>query len=116
MEAVRVQRREELNALYDDDSRSALRRSRHAKAGMGASPHAFSVDGYGFDRWRTLFTDRQLLTLATLVRECRGLAEDLPDYPEPWREALIAYSGCILSKFADYSSAICSWHNSAGKS
>ena len=84
------------------------------KAGAGAS-RAFSVDGYGFDRWRTLFTDRQLLALGTFVAEIRGLAEELRDYPEAWREALIAYAGCVLSKFADYSSATCSWHNSGEK-
>ena len=32
------------------------------KAGSGAS-RAFSVDGYGFDTWRKLFTNRQLLAL-----------------------------------------------------
>ena len=84
------------------------------KAGMGAS-RAFSVDGYGFDRWRTLFMDRQLLALGTFVAEIRGLTKELRDYPEPLHEALIAYSGCVLSKFADYSSAVCSWHNSGEK-
>ena len=108
LEAVRVNAAE-LNALYDDIPFGAPEEPT-PKAGMGAS-RAFSVDGYGFDRWRTLFTDRQWLTLGTLVRECRRLAEDLPDYPEPWREALIAYSSCILDKLADYSSAICSWVN-----
>ena len=36
------------------------------KAGLGAS-RAFSVDGYGFDRWQKLFTPRQLLALGTFV-------------------------------------------------
>ena len=78
------------------------------KAGVGAS-RAFSVDGYGFDTWRKLFTSRQLLALGTFVREIRSLALD--DYPEYWREATVACSSCVLSKLADYSSAICSWHN-----
>ena len=73
------------------------------------------IPRYGFDRWRTLFTERQLLGLGTFVGEIRGLAKDLQNYPEPWREALMAYSSVILSKFADYSSAICSWHNSGEK-
>ena len=78
------------------------------KAGTGAS-RAFSVDGYGFDTWRKLFTNRQLLALGTFVREIRSLALD--EYPEDWREATVVYSSCILSKLSDYSSAICSWHN-----
>ena len=39
----------------------------------------------------------------------------MDDYPEDWREALTAYLACILSKLTDYSSAICSWHNSGEK-
>ena len=42
------------------------------KAGVGAS-RAFSVDGYGFDAWRKLFTNRQLLALGTFIREMRSL-------------------------------------------
>ena len=43
------------------------------KAGVGAS-RAFSVDGYGFTTWRSLFTDRQLLALGAFVREIRRAA------------------------------------------
>ena len=82
------------------------------KAGMGAS-RAFSVDGYGFDTWRKLFTNRQLLALGTFVCEIRRLPLD--DYPDDWQEALTAYASCILSKLTDYSSTICSWHNGGEK-
>ena len=78
------------------------------KAGIGAS-RAFSVDGYGFDRWRTLFTDRQLLALGTLVTEIRSLGDELAGYPPPWRDALSVYLVCILDKFAAYSSSLCIW-------
>ena len=68
------------------------------------------VPRYGFDAWRKLFTNRQLLALGTFVREIRRLPLD--DYPDDWREALTAYAACVLSKLTQYSSAICSWHNS----
>ena len=68
---------------------------------------------YGFDTWRKLFTNRQLLALGTFIREIRRLP--LEDSPDDWREATSAYLGCILSKLTDYSSAICSWHNSGEK-
>ncbi len=86
------------------------------KAGMGAS-RAFSVDGYGFDTWGTLFTDRQLLALGTILREIRDVREEIAEhgYPEEWQEALTAYLACTLSKLADYSSSICSWNNSGEK-
>ena len=35
--------------------------------------------------------------------------------PEDWREAVIAYCAICLDRLADYSSAICSWHNSGEK-
>ena len=73
------------------------------------------IPRYGFDTWATLFTNRQLLALGTFVQEIRHLSETLHDWPEEWREALAIYSACGVSKFADYSSAICSWHNSGEK-
>ena len=71
------------------------------------------VPRYGFDTWRKLFTRRQLLALGTFVREIRGLTLD--GYPDDWREAHRAYAACTLSKLTDYSSALCSWHNSGEK-
>ena len=84
------------------------------KAGVGAS-RAFSVDGYGFDAWRTLFTNRQLLALGMFVQETRRLDETMAAWPAAWREAVSVYSACAVSKFVDYSSATCSWHNSGEK-
>ena len=71
------------------------------------------VPRYGFDTWRKLFTRRQLLALGTFVREIRGLTLD--GYPDDWREAHRAYAACTLSKLTDYSSGLCSWHNSGEK-
>ena len=61
--------------------------------------------------WERLFTDRQLLTLGTFVREIRAAKEQMDGYPTEWREAISAYLACVLSKLTDYSSAMCSWHN-----
>ena len=72
----------------------------------------FRVPLYGFDRWSKLFSERQLLALGTFVRELRRCAGEMEGYPQEWREALVAYLGCMLSKLTDYSSAICSWGNS----
>ncbi len=78
------------------------------EAGAGAA-RAFSVGGYGFTTWRSLFDSRQLFTLGAFVREVRNCRDDLADYPEEWQEAIVAYLACILSKLTDYSSTICSW-------
>ncbi len=72
------------------------------------------VRRYGFNTWGALFTPRQLLALGTLVREVQRLGAELEKrgYPAQWCEAIVAYLACTVSKLADYSSAICSWHNS----
>ena len=75
----------------------------------------FRVPLYGFDTWRTLFTDRQLLALGHFVTGVRQLAHELEDEPETWREAIIANLALVTDRLADYSSSICSWHNSGEK-
>ena len=106
----------EAAAVSDDDLREVwadipfgLPDEATPKAGAGAA-RAFSVDGYGFATWRSLFTNRQLLTLGIFVREIRRCREELADYPEEWQEAIGAYLACALSKLTDYGSSLCSWH------
>ena len=67
---------------------------------------------YGFTAWRNLFTNRQILTLGLFVREIRRCEDELEDcYPKEWKEAIVAYLACTLSKFTGYSSAFCQWIN-----
>ena len=73
------------------------------------------VPRYGFDTWRTLFTNRQLLALGTFVQEVRSIPEQMTAWPAPWGEVIAVHGACAVSKFTDYSSAICSWHNSGEK-
>ena len=84
------------------------------KAGAGAA-RAFSVDGYGFSTWRSLFTNRQLLALGLLVRGILRCRDELVDYPKEWQEAIAAYLACTLSKFTDYSSSLCTWEKNYQK-
>ena len=108
VEASRI-RAEELQML-DREIPFGLPDEPTPKAGIGAS-RAFSVDGYGFDRWRTLFRDRQLLTIGTFVREIRGIAGALDAYPPVWREALFAYLALTVSRLVDRGSALATWTN-----
>ncbi len=73
------------------------------------------IPRYGFDRWCRLFTNRQLLALGMFVRLIRSASARMNDYPEEWREAMAAHLACVLSKLSDYSSSVCSWHNSGEK-
>ncbi len=81
------------------------------KAGAGAS-RAFSVDGYGFDTWRKLFTNRQLLSLGTLIQEIRRCSAEMAEHYSPeWREALAAFLALTVSRVADRGSALATWTN-----
>ena len=53
-----------------------------------------SLWGYGLREWRSLFTDRQLLALGTLVSHTRATrgAVLAVGYPTDWKEALRATS------------------------
>jgi len=72
----------------------------------------FRVPLYGFDKWRDLFTPRQLLALGTFVRATRAAREAMEDagYSGEWRDAGQAYLCLALDRLADYSSALCMWH------
>lgn len=78
----------------------------------GGSP--FTVHQYGLIHWCDLFTHRQLLALGTFVNFTRVTPEVMRSegYSTQWIEAVVAYMAITLDRQADYSSAICMWHNS----
>ncbi len=108
LQAARVEQAD-LDTLYADVP-FGLPDEPTPKAGVGAS-RAFSVDGYGFDAWRTLFTNRQLLALGTFVQETRRLAETMAAWPAAWREALVAILTPTISRLADRGSLLATWTN-----
>ena len=112
IEAAEVSQ-EELEALYAEIP-FGLPREPTPKAGIGAS-RAFSVDGYGFSTWDSLFSSRQLLALGAFVRQIRHVRDGMDDYPGDWCDSLITGISCSFSKLADYSSTVCSWHNGGEK-
>jgi putative DNA methylase len=86
------------------------------KCGPGAS-RAFSVDQYGFDEWRKLFSDRQLVALARFVVSIRGKVSELKalGYDGAWIESIIAGLACAFDRYCNYSSNICIWEPAAGE-
>ena len=100
---------EQLEALYADIP-FGLPEEQTPKAGTGAS-RAFSVDGYGFDTWRKLFTNRQLLAIGSFVRALRTVPEQLADCPPEWTESLVAMCLPIISRMADRGSTVATWTN-----
>ena len=111
-QAARVEQAD-LDALYADIP-FGLPDEPTPKAGIGAS-RAFAVDGYGFDTWRTLFTNRQLLALGTFVQELRRLSDTMAAWPEAWREAVVASLTPTISRLADRGSSLATWTNDPEK-
>ncbi|MGD0261584.1 MAG: DUF1156 domain-containing protein [Verrucomicrobiota bacterium] len=78
------------------------------KCGPGAS-RAFSVDQYGFDVWRKLFTNRQLVALATLVKATRQVRVVGQQESKTWIEAVSAYLACGMSRLLDFANMAVQW-------
>lgn len=93
----------------------------------------FRVQAYGFEQWVDLFTNRQLVALSTLsdlVSEARNkvledaLAAGIPAGErledggvgaETYADAVVTYLALAVSRTTDYSSNLCSWHNTGQK-
>ena len=75
----------------------------------------FRVPLYGFDTWRKLFTNRQLLALGEFVYSMRELREHLSDYPRSWRESIVAMCMPVISRMADRGSTLATWTNNPEK-
>ena len=103
----------ELQTLYADIP-FGLPEEPTPKAGRGAS-RAFSVDGYGFDTWRKLFTNRQLLALGEFVRALREVPRELDECPSVWAESILAMCAPIISRMADRGSTLATWTNNPEK-
>lgn len=105
----------ELEGLYADIP-FGLPNEPTPKGGSGAA-RAFSVDGYGFDAWRKLFTHRQLLALGSFA----ACVQELPDSARRsgcapyWTEALQAFAACALDRLADRGSQIATWQTDPEK-
>ena len=68
---------------------------------------------YGIDKWRKLFTSRQLVTQSVLLRaitETRSALDNL--YSPDVADAITAFLACIMERQVDYGSMGCIWVNS----
>ena len=101
---------ERLQTLYADIPFGLPEEPLPSKEALG-----FRVPLYGFDTWRKLFTNRQLLALGEFVLALREMPDQLADWPPEWRESLIA--GCIpiISRMADRGSTLATWTNDPEK-
>ena len=101
---------EELRALFAEIPFGLPEEPTAAEKALG-----MRVPRYGFDTWRKLFTNRQLLALGAFVRAIRGFAGDTTGYPEDWRETLTACLAPSISRLTDRCSSLATWTNDHDK-
>ena len=101
---------ERLQALYADIPFGLPEEPLPSKEALG-----FRVPLYGFDTWRKLFTNRQLLALGEFVKSMRQLPEEVGDYPEEWQESIAGMCLPIISRIADRGSTLATWTNNPEK-
>jgi adenine-specific DNA methylase len=83
----------------------------------GTRRNSSSLRLYGMNEWCNLFSARQLLALATFVATTRIARAELArhGYPIEWIEAIGSYLTIATDRLEDYSSALCTWHNTGEK-
>ncbi len=66
---------------------------------------------YGFDRWRKLFTPRQLMALGTFVSATRAARDEMAtqQLPSEWCECVYAGLAIGVDRIADRQSTVCRW-------
>ena len=120
---------EELNRLYGEIPFGLPDDPTPSEQSLG-----IRIPRYGFNKWRKLFTNRQLLASGMFIREIRRSAdlmggrvrlardpESLPSvgsvnaYPEEWVEALVAYLASAISRLVDRGNVLATWQNDSDK-
>lgn len=108
---------------------TVARPSNAPEGDLPQNPRDFKTPNYGIRSWADLFTHRQLVamtTLSDLVEEARerveadALAAGLPlgecleeggSGARAYADAVATYLALGVSRTADYSNALCSWHS-----
>ena len=97
----------QLRGLYADIPFGLPDESMPSKDTLG-----FRVPLYGFDTWRKMFTNRQLVTLGALIKLIATAKSAMDAINEPeLTEATVGYLACIMDRQASYGSAGCIWVN-----
>ncbi len=99
---------ERLQALYTDIPFGLPEEPLPSKEALG-----FRVPLYGFDRWRKLFTHRQLATQQALIKAITAAKTKIETIHDPGvADAIVGFLTCVMERQADYGSTGCIWVNS----
>jgi putative DNA methylase len=116
----RLPTEEELKALLDVESKLKIVFSEipyglpeeETPGPAGAKQNSSSLRIYGLFKWKDIYTSRQLLTLATLIKCTRSAREKIENqiYEGTWTEAIQAYLALAIDRVANRSSCVCIWN------
>ena len=95
---------ERLQALYADIPFGLPEEPLPTKEALG-----FRVPLYGIDTWRKLFTNRQLVSYASLISIIRSILKQTST-GDLVQRSIVGYLLCVLSKQLDYCNGLCSWY------
>lgn len=75
-------------------------------------PHGtlgFRVQPYGVEKWKDIFTPRQLLALVTFKNLVRQYIDSLPDKDHDIRHSLTVAFTTVINRLADQNASLCTW-------
>jgi len=75
----------------------------------------FRIPLYGFKKWRDIFTPRQFLVLGIFLQHTHAAIQKIVSQNVELTTAIGACLCLAIDRLADYSSALCTWHNRADK-
>lgn len=67
---------------------------------MEKCPDLVSGRGWGVDRWRDLFSPRQLLAMQTLVNNLQTIKKELQPEKDEYAKAIVTYLGILIDRIA----------------
>jgi adenine-specific DNA methylase/very-short-patch-repair endonuclease len=108
---VTARAKTELTAYFDGIPFSAPTESIPLGGSRQAGGSPFTTPLYGLDQWIKLFTPRQSISLAVLVKHTRNLKcqPEFLQYRDSIQEALFGLLATAISKVADRGSSLCTW-------
>ena len=75
----------------------------------------FRIPLYGFQKWREIYTRRQLLTLGVFVKHTRAAIQQLHRASDPGAAAIAGMLTITFGKLADYMSTLAMWEAKNGE-
>lgn len=82
---------------------------------MQQIPDLVSGRGWGIEKWRDLFSTRQLLAMQTLVSKLGDIKTELNPQNDEYAKAIVTYLGILINRISSRQTSFGLWHISGEK-